>query len=190
MMTRSKKLSYTAIFLAMGMVLPMLFGQIPQIGSMLLPMHIPVFLATFVVGPIYATPMAIVLPLLRSLLFGRPDMYPEAIAISLELATYAVVAGILYNALRIRSLPRVHLSMLPSIVIGKVVRGLMEALLLGLKAQPFVLKTFLSGVVLYSLPGIILQLVAVPFLMQFLYRRQWLTVSYSCPKGRVSKKDC
>ena len=33
-----------AMFLAIGLVLPFLTGQIPRIGSMLLPMHIPVFL--------------------------------------------------------------------------------------------------------------------------------------------------
>ena len=36
----TKKLAYAALFLALCLVLPMLTGQIPQIGSMLLPMHI------------------------------------------------------------------------------------------------------------------------------------------------------
>ena len=34
----TKKLAYAALFLALCLVLPMLTGQIPQIGSMLLPM--------------------------------------------------------------------------------------------------------------------------------------------------------
>ena len=39
-----KNLVLTAMFLAIGLVLPFLTGQIKEIGNMLLPMHIPVFL--------------------------------------------------------------------------------------------------------------------------------------------------
>ena len=45
-MSRSSRKTYNmvlaALFLALGMILPFLTAQIPQIGSMLLPMHIPV----------------------------------------------------------------------------------------------------------------------------------------------------
>ena len=40
----TKNMTLAAMFLAIGLVLPLLTGQIPQIGNMLLPMHIPVFL--------------------------------------------------------------------------------------------------------------------------------------------------
>ena len=36
------KLTLSAMFLALAFVMPFLTGQIPQIGSMLCPMHIPV----------------------------------------------------------------------------------------------------------------------------------------------------
>ena len=39
-----QKLTLSAMFMAVGMVLPFLTGQIPKIGGMLLPMHIPVLL--------------------------------------------------------------------------------------------------------------------------------------------------
>ena len=39
-----RKLTYSALFLALAMVLPFVTGQIPQIGSMLSPMHIKVLL--------------------------------------------------------------------------------------------------------------------------------------------------
>ena len=38
----TKHLVLAALFVALGMLLPFLTGQIPQIGSMMLPMHIPV----------------------------------------------------------------------------------------------------------------------------------------------------
>ncbi len=40
-----KKLTLAAMFIAIGMILPFFTGQIPQIGNMMLPMHIPVFCA-------------------------------------------------------------------------------------------------------------------------------------------------
>ena len=43
-----KKISLSAMFFALGLILPFFTGQIPQIGSMLLPMHIPVFLCGFI----------------------------------------------------------------------------------------------------------------------------------------------
>ena len=39
-----QNLALAALFMAAGLVLPFLTGQIPQIGSMLLPMHLPVLL--------------------------------------------------------------------------------------------------------------------------------------------------
>lgn len=38
------KLTLAAMFMAIGLVLPFFTGQIPKIGNMLLPMHIPVLL--------------------------------------------------------------------------------------------------------------------------------------------------
>lgn len=45
-----KKLTLSAMFLALAFVMPFLTGQIPQIGSMLCPMHIPVLLCGFFCG--------------------------------------------------------------------------------------------------------------------------------------------
>ena len=39
-----RKLTYSALFLALAMVLPFLIGHIPEIGSMLCPMHLPALL--------------------------------------------------------------------------------------------------------------------------------------------------
>ena len=47
---RVLKLTYSALYLAIALVLPFLTGQIPQIGSMLCPMHIPALLCGFVCG--------------------------------------------------------------------------------------------------------------------------------------------
>ena len=52
-------------------------GQIPAVGRMLLPMHIPVLLCGLICGWKYGLAVGAVLPLTRSLLFGIPTLYPR-----------------------------------------------------------------------------------------------------------------
>lgn len=65
----TKKMTLSAMFLAIGMVLPFLTGQIPQVGNMMLPMHIPVLLCGLICGWQYGAVLGFVLPLLRYLIF-------------------------------------------------------------------------------------------------------------------------
>ena len=48
--TNVKKMTLAAMFLALAFVMPFITGQIPQIGSKLCPMHIPVLLCGFFCG--------------------------------------------------------------------------------------------------------------------------------------------
>ena len=57
-------LCYAATFLALGLVLPFFTGQVPQIGNMLLPMHIPVLLCGLICGWQYGLVVGLVMPLL------------------------------------------------------------------------------------------------------------------------------
>ena len=94
-----KKLVYAAVCLALCMVLPLLTGQIPQIGKQLSPMHIPVFLCGFLCGWPWGLAVGAIAPVLRSFLFGMPALYPDAVSMAFELATYGAVSGALYRAL-------------------------------------------------------------------------------------------
>ena len=64
----ARKLTLSGLFLALGLLLPFLTGQIPTIGKMLLPMHIPVLLAGFVCGWPYGLIVGLICPVLRSVL--------------------------------------------------------------------------------------------------------------------------
>ena len=92
-----KNLVLAAMFLALGLVLPFLTGQIQQIGNMLLPMHFPVILCGLICGWKYGLGVGFIVPLLRSAIFGMPVMYPNALAMAFELATYGFFAGFLFS---------------------------------------------------------------------------------------------
>lgn len=97
---KTKKVILSAMFIGIGLVLPFLTGQIHVIGKMLLPMHIPVLLCGFICGWQYGLLVGFILPLFRSVLFSMPVMYPNAIGMAFELATYGAVSGLLHEEKR------------------------------------------------------------------------------------------
>ena len=78
----ARDLVLAALFLALAFVLPMITGHVPQVGNMLCPMHFPVLLAGFVLGGPWGLALGFLAPLLRSVLFGMPPLYPIAIAMA------------------------------------------------------------------------------------------------------------
>ncbi len=160
-----KNLTLSAMFLALGMVLPLLTGQIQQIGSMLLPMHIPVLLCGFICGWPYGLTVGFILPLLRSVTFGMPPMYPVAIAMAFELATYGFVSGLLYARARRQNVLTVFGCLILAMLAGRLVWGVAEIVLLGLRGNAFTWQAFLAGAVLNAIPGIVLQLVLIPAIL-------------------------
>ena len=153
------------MFMAIGMVLPFLTGQIRQIGTMLLPMHLPVFLCGLICGWQYGAVVGFVLPLLRSVMFGMPQMYPMALAMAFELAAYGLVAGILYGKSQWKCIKALYRALIIAMVAGRLVWGLVEAILLGLGGTAFTWQMFISGALLNSIPGIVIQLTLIPAIM-------------------------
>lgn len=165
----TKNLVLAAMFLALGLVLPFLTGQIPQIGSMLLPMHLPVFLCGLICGWQYGGLVGFVMPLMRSALFTMPPMY-TAIAMAFELAAYGLIAGLLYSRSPWQCVVALYRSLLIAMVGGRIVWGAARLLLSGLAGQAFGWQIFFAGAFLNAIPGIVLQLILIPALMLALDR--------------------
>lgn len=164
------KLVYAALCLALCLVLPFLTGQIPQIGQALSPMHIPVLLCGFLCGWPYGLVVGAVAPLLRSVMFGMPAMYPGAAAMAFELATYGLVSGLLYKLLP-KKPAYVYVTLVISMVCGRVVWGIARWAMAGLAGgDPFTFQAFLAGAFTTAIPGIILHLVLVPIIVLVLKR--------------------
>ncbi len=184
-MYNQKKLSLNAVFteskilrnlfiallnIAIGLVLPIFVCKIPNIGNKLLPIHIPVFLCALTAGWQYGLAAGFVLPLLRSLMFGMPRLYPAAIAMAFEMATYGLALGLLYDRARKQNIAVLYGSLIASMLLGRIVWGIAEIVLLGINGNSFTMNAFLSCAFLNAVPGIILQLTAIPALM-FIFDR-------------------
>ena len=166
---RVLRLTYAALFLAIAMVLPFVTGQIPQIGSMLSPMHIPALLCGFVCGWPWGLAVGFIAPPLRSLLFGMPAMFPSAAAMAFELAAYGALAGWLRRRLP-KGRPYIYVTLILSMLLGRVVWGTARMLLAGLSGNTFTWALFVAGAFTNAVPGIILQLVLVPVLVMVMER--------------------
>ena len=169
-----RKLTYSALFLALALVLPFLTGQIPQIGAMLSPMHYPVLLCGFVCGWPWGLAVGACAPILRSLIFGMPPMN-TAIPMAFELAVYGLMAGLLYKLFPKKKL-YVYVALILSMVAGRVVWGIVQYIMLGVAGTQFTAKMFLAGAVTNAVPGIILQIVLVPVLV-FIMERAKLSLN-------------
>ena len=165
--TNVKILVLAALFLALALVLPFLTGQIPEIGSMLCPMHIPALLCGFFCGWPWGLAVGLIAPVLRSLIFGMPPMFPVAVCMSAELAAYGTVSGALYAKLP-RSRGSVYISLLTAMVAGRLVWGAARFLCAGLDASAFGLGAFWAGAVTTAIPGIVVQILLVPVLVMTL----------------------
>ena len=166
-----------ALFLALGMVLPFLTGQIPAIGSMMLPMHIPVLICGFVCGWQYGLLVGFIVPLFRSVLFGMPPMMPTAVAMAFELATYGLICGLLYRRLACCKLVSgkksgkiisTYLTLIIAMIGGRIVWGIVSIFLYGIQGNAFSWQMFLGGALLNAVPGIVLQLVIIPVIVMVL----------------------
>lgn len=161
-MSKNKKMVLSGAFLALGLVLPFFTGQIQQIGNMLLPMHIPVMICGYICGGVYGFGIGLILPILRFFLFGMPQM-PMAITMAVELAVYGAVTGFLYR--KIKGKGKVYISLITSMVVGRLAWGGACVLIYGLNHMQFTWQIFMAGAIMNAIPGIILQLVMVPVLV-------------------------
>jgi hypothetical protein len=158
------------MFMAIGFVLPYLTGQIPQIGNMMLPMHIPVLLCGLVCGWKYGLTVGFILPLMRSLLLGMPPLFPIATAMAFELAAYGFIIGFIYNRSRWQCIIALYRSLIIAMIAGRVVWGAAMTVLLGFGENTFTWQAFTAGALINAIPGIVVQLAIIPAIMVALNR--------------------
>lgn len=180
-----KNIALSALFLALGFVLPFFTGQIQVIGNMLLPMHIPVMLCGLLCGWQYGGAVGFILPLLRSALFSMPPFYPSALAMAFELAAYGLLMGLFYHRSKWQCIRSLYRSLVFAMLGGRIVWGAAMTVLMGVKGNLFTLSAFWAGAFLNAIPGIVLQLVLIPAIMVALDKTKLVHFS----KGHSHKKQ-
>ena len=169
--TKSVKRLTTAGVLAAAIVLLTTLVSIPMPGGLgyINLGDAGVLTAGFVLGGPWGLALGFAAPLLRSVLFGMPPMYPIAIAMAFELATYGAVAGFMYRKVQ-HTLPMIYATLVTSMVAGRLVWGAVRFVLAGLSGSSFPFSAFLSGAVLTAVPGIVAQLILIPLIVAALQK--------------------
>lgn len=162
MKNSTKQLVTSGIFVAIGLILPMVFHGMGGAGPVFLPMHIPVIMAGFFLSAPYALLVGIVTPILSALLTGMPPMFPVLPYMLVELAIYGVVTSLLSRKYKLN----VYVSLIGAMICGRIASGMMVWILatffmVGLPS-PFL---FIKGAVVTGIPGILIQLVFIPLVV-------------------------
>lgn len=158
-MSKTKQITFASFFLTLGLLLPFMTMQIPSIGNMLLPMHIPVIICGFLLGEKYGLLVGFLTPLLRSMLFSAPPII-AALPMAFELCAYGYLSGMLYHKTK-----NVYFSLIISMILGRVIWGVASLIIYGIQGTQFSFSMFLAGAFTAAIPGIVLQIILIPIIV-------------------------
>lgn len=158
-----------SLFLALGQVLPFFTAQIPEANFMMLPVYIPVFLCGYICGRSNGLIVGLFTPIMRSVLFGMPPMVPYAVAMSFELAVYGFLAGVLCRLLPPLRIS-VYITMILAMLAGRIIWGFVFIFLTGVAFTFSAWVTVMSGVFLFAVTGIAVQIALIPLIIKALKR--------------------
>ena len=162
-MTSTKRLILAGLCVALGIVLPVAFHSVANAGSIFLPMHIPVLLCGLICGWPYGLACGVLAPLLSSLITGMPPMayLPSMFC---ELAVYGFVSGLLMRYVKTgKLLADLYISLVSAMLLGRLVLGLLNALLF--RAGEYSVALWTTSAFVTALPGIVIQLAVIPALV-------------------------
>ncbi len=165
---------YTAICIALGVLLPIFMHSIPNAAFILLPMHIPVLLCGIACGFPYGMICGILTPVVSSLFTGMPPMaiLPSMIC---ELAVYGLAASLLIRFIRIKNIyARIYIALIVAMLCGRVVYGLLNAFIFS--AGSYALDIWVTSMFVTALPGVIVQLVFIPAIVIALMKAKLISI--------------
>ena len=177
MKTSTRKLTLSALFLALGLELPLITGQIPQIGKMLPPMHIPVLLCGLACGWPYGLVCGLLGPVLSGVLTGMPS--PAVLpGMMVECGVYGLVSGLMMQAVHTKKLyADLYISQITAMLLGRILSGVCKALIFA--PATFTVAAWATTSFVTGLPGIVIQLVLLPTLVVALTKARLLRVRYA-----------
>ncbi len=169
------RLIFSLLFLALALLLPFLTNQISFIDGRLLPMQFAVILCGFVCGPIWGLVVGVASPFLQMIIFDSVSLFPNAIVMAIELAAYAFVAGILYDKME-KNYFLTLVSLITAMVSGRLIWSAVTFILIffDLTSGDISFSFVLSETVYNQIPGIVIQIIAIPVIVNVLRKNRLL----------------
>ena len=153
------EITITALCIAFGVALPQIFLREPELGQVFLPMHLSVLLCGLLVSWKWSALCGISTPLICSLIFGRPVLFPVAAAMCFELLTYGVISSLLYKKTNI------YISLIGAMFAGRLVNGVVNIIIFAIQGVPYTFKIFITTSFVKGIAGVIIQLIIIPIIV-------------------------
>lgn len=170
-----KRMTLSAVCVALCVVLPIAFHAIPDAGSVFLPMHIPVLICGMICGWPYGLLCGLMGPILSGVLTGMPPM-AFLPSMMVECGTYGLVSGLVLKFVRTKSTyADLYIALIAAMLAGRVVSGIAKALIFtpGMAMSAWITASFIT-----ALPGIVIQLVFLPTVVFTLMKARVIPVRY------------
>ncbi len=168
----SKKVVLSGLFIASGIILPIIFHSVNLVGMIFLPMHIPVLISGFLLGPLYGGLVGLLTPILSSLMTGMPPIVPVMPIMAFELVGYGVISGLIFKRTN-----NIYISLISAMIGGRLI-GLVGAYIVSItiapKVNPFM---FMFGSMAQTTPGLLIQLIFIPILIKYLIKNPEISKS-------------
>lgn len=171
-----KKAIITAACIALCVVLPMAFHAIPNAGSVISPMHIPVLLCGLICGWSFGLLCGLAGPALSSLLTQMPQMaYLPSMLV--ELAAYGLIAGVMMQLVRTKKIyADLYISLIVALLAGRMIAGISKALLFA--SGSYSVAAWATSYFVTAWPGILLQLALLPTIVFALEKAKLIPTRY------------
>lgn len=174
-MSYAKKIVFTAVCVALCVVLPMAFHAVQNAGTIFLPMHIPVLLCGLMCGWPFGFICGLLGPIISSLLTSMPPaaMLPSMM---IECAAYGCITGLMMKFVHTgKFIPDLYIGMVTAMVVGRVLAGFAKSLIFSPGTAPF---AWVTTSLVAGIPGIVIQLILIPLVVVALTRAKLLPQRY------------
>lgn len=160
-MNNTKKLTMTAMMVAIGLVLPPVIRMIPNGGVLFSPMHISPLLTGLIIGPVEGIVVGVLCPILNNILYGMPQGN-TLIGMCFELPVYGLISGLCMRVLKkLDGKVKVYVSLIVAMILGRIVGGIVQAIILG---GSYTIKMWATSYFISTLPAIIIHIVLLPLI--------------------------
>lgn len=167
------KLIISALMIAMGVICVTLLGGVQVLGQGISPLHIPALICGLACGPVFGAAAGALIPIVCTLITGRPPFPAVALPMVFELAAYGLLSGLLYPLfvkllkLKVRT-PGMVLAMLAAMAAGRLVGGAAKAIFMGIQGNAWSFNAFLTAYFAATAIGAVIHLIVVPAIVSAL----------------------
>ena len=155
-----KKITMSAMCLALAVILPIAFHTIPNSGIIFSPLHIPVLLCGLICGYKFGLLVGLISPILSMFISGMP-LLSNLLSMIVECLIYGSLPYLYLKITKFKHIYiNIYIGLIISILIGRCLGGIVSALMY--TEGNYSLSLWASSYFIKGWPGIAIQIILIP----------------------------